>query len=128
MEQCPICFSELEVRDCAPCDDCGWNVPTEMEHLNEGEHTYATYEIYQGLRLTLCNFCAVDFGSYKSEYFGFKNDKRIDFDDFNFVRQIDHPEIVKDKYCPECSARLKFLEFVTELRKLNEMQDSKTES
>lgn len=52
MEQCPICFSELEIRVCAPCDDCGWNVPTEIEHLNKNMHTYATYEIYPGLRLT----------------------------------------------------------------------------
>jgi hypothetical protein len=128
MEQCPICFSELEVRDCAPCDDCGWNVPIEIEHLNEKIHIYATYEIYQRLRLTLCNFCAVDFGSHKVEYFGFKNGKRIGFDDFNFVRQIEHPEVSKGKFCPECSARLKFLIFVAEIRRTNEMENLATES
>lgn len=128
MEQCPICFGELEPRDCAPCDDCGWDVPTEIEHLKEGIHTYTTYEVYQGLRLTLCNFCAVDFGSYKSEYFGFENKRRIDFFDFNFVKQIEYPVVVKDKFCHECSARLKFLKFVTEIRKLNKKQSSEAES
>jgi hypothetical protein len=128
MEQCPICFGELEVRDCAPCDDCGWNVPTEIEHLNQKIHTYTTYEIYQGLRLTLCNFCAVDFASYKSEYLGFKDEKRIGFFDFNFVKKIENPEISKDKFCQECSARLKFLKFVAEIRRINEMPDVEARS
>lgn len=127
MEQCPICFSELEIRDCAPCDDCGWNVPTEIEHLNEKLHTYITYEVYQGLQLTLCNFCAVDFTSYKSEYFGLKKDKRLILSDFTFVSQIEYPELVKDKFCPDCSARLKFLKFVSEIRRINEMLDTQTD-
>ena len=119
MEQCPICFSELEVRDCGPCDDCGWD-PKEIEDLKEEEHVYKTYEIYEGLRLTLCNFCDVDFGSYKSEYLGFKNGKGIGFENFTLVRQIDNPDIVKDKFCPECSKRLTFLKFVADIRELNE--------
>ena len=119
MEQCPICFGELEVRDCAPCDNCGWNIPTEIDHLNQKLHTYTTYEIYQGLRLTLCNFCAVDFGSHISEYFGFKNGERIGFGDFNFVTLIEDPKALKDKFCLECSARLKFLNFVADIRKIN---------
>ena len=122
MEQCPICFGELEVRDCAPCDDCGWNVPTEIEHLKEKIHTYTTYEVYQGLRLTLCDFCAADFGSYKSEFFGFKNEKRVNLSDFNFVKLIEHPEVAKDKFCPKCCARLKFLKFVAEIRQSNEIR------
>jgi hypothetical protein len=121
-EQCPVCFGELEIRECAPCDDCGWNVATEIEDFKQKIHTYTTYDIYQGLRLTLCDFCAVDFGSYKSEYFGFKNEKRIGLGDFNLIRQVEHPEVVKDKFCPECSARLKFLKFVAEIRSINEKQ------
>lgn len=128
MEQCPICFGELEVRDCAPCDDCGWNVPTEIEHLNQKIHTYTTYEIYQGIRLTLCHLCWVDFGSYKSEYFGFKDGERLEPFKFNFVKQIDHPKILKDKFCSECSRRLKFLKAVAEIRRMNEMQNLDTES
>jgi hypothetical protein len=119
MEQCPICFTELEVRDCAPCDDCGWNVPTEIEHLRDNRHTYTTYEIFQGLRLTLCNFCAVDFGSYQAEYFGFKNGERLNVAHFNFIAQVQQPGIVKDKFCPTCSRRHKFLKFVADVRLLN---------
>jgi hypothetical protein len=119
MEQCPICFTELEVRDCAPCDDCGWDVPKEIGHLNENRHTYTTYEIYQKLRLTLCDFCSVDFGSYKPEYFGFENGRPIELGDFNFVEQLQSPQIVKDKFCPACSQRLKFLSFVAGMRRIN---------
>ena len=115
MEQCPICFGELETRDCAPCDDCGCD-PKEILDLKEKKHVYKTYEVYDGFRLTLCNFCDVDFGSYKPEYFGFKDGRKIGFENFNFVRQIDNPEIVKDKFCPECSKRLTFLRFLAAVR------------
>lgn len=128
MEQCPICFSELELRECAPCDNCGWDVPTEIEHLKQKIHTYTTYEIYQGLRLTLCNFCAVDFGSYKSEYFGFNNGKRLHLSNFNFVKQVEQPKVVKDKFCPECSARLKFLKFLADVRQINSTKNLETGS
>lgn len=119
MEQCPICYTELEIRECAPCDDCGWDVPTEILHLHENRHTYTTHEIYEGLRLTLCDFCAVDFGSYLPEYFGLKDSRGIGMLDFNLVKQIEHPEVVKDKFCPECSRRLEFLKFVVEIRRIS---------
>jgi hypothetical protein len=124
MEQCPICFTELEVRDCAPCEDCGWDVPAEIEHLNEKRHSYTTYEIYRGLRLILCDFCVVDFGSYSPEYFGFERGRQISMRDFSLVKQIEHPGLIKDKFCRQCSRRLKFLNFVAEIRRINEEQGS----
>jgi hypothetical protein len=59
---CPICYGELEVREVTPCDDCGGR-PKELEHFREGMHAYAIYEVFPGLELTLCDFCAVDFAS-----------------------------------------------------------------
>lgn len=112
---CPLCFSELVVIDCAPCDDCG-NLEIEIEHFNEGIHTYKILNIYKGLKLQLCNFCEVDFGSYKSEYLGFKNKETLSCDDFDFVSEVKNPVITKDKYCPNCMKRLKFLNFIKELR------------
>ena len=41
MKYCPICYDELEVRDCAPCHDCGW-METEIEDFKNGIHTYTT--------------------------------------------------------------------------------------
>ena len=118
MEQCPICSTELEVRECTPCDDCGWD-PKELDELKKHKHTYKTYDVYKGLQLTLCNFCDVDFGSYKSEYFGFTNGHRVGFQDFHLVREIKNPQIAKDKFCSTCSARMTFLNFLFEIRQLN---------
>lgn len=123
-KQCPICFHELEVKECAPCYDCGGNTPTEIEHLTEGKHTYTVYSIYNGLTLTLCNFCAIDFGSYKSEYLGFKNNKRLGFEYFDYIKSVNNPEVEKDKFCPECNRRLKFLIFLRDLRDLIENEQT----
>jgi signal transduction histidine kinase len=73
-----------------------------------------------GLRLTLCDFFAVDFGSFKPEYFGFKNGKQLTLGDLSLIKQLNHPEVVKDKFCNTCSSRLKFLTFVSQIRQLNE--------
>jgi hypothetical protein len=119
MEYCPICYTELEVRECGPCHDCGWNVPTEIDHLKEGKHTYGTYGIYAGLRLNLCNSCMLDFGSYRPEAFGFKDERRLNFDDFEFIKDIHHPHVELDKFCPACHMRLKFLKFLYTIREIN---------
>ncbi len=119
MDYCPICYSALEVRECAPCHDCGWNVPTELEHLRTGMHTYATHEVHKGLRLTLCNFCLVDFGSYHPGYFGFKHGERLYLNEFHFVKTLQHSQPEWDKFCPACSSRLKFLKFLKAIRDLN---------
>ncbi len=119
MDYCPICYEALEVRECAPCHACGWNVPTELEHLRAGTHTYATYEVYQGLRLTLCDFCLVDFGSYHPAYFGFTSEQRLGFEKFQFVKATEHPAPEWDKFCPVCCGRLKFLKFLKTIRDLN---------
>lgn len=121
MKQCPICFHDLEVRECTTCDDCGGtrSTLTEMQQVDEQKDVYTIYEVYKGLNLTLCSFCAIDFGSYRPEYFGFENEQRLSITDFNFVKQIENPTIVKDKFCPECNRRLKFLNFVVAIRQSN---------
>jgi len=118
MEQCPICYTELEIRDCAPCDDCGWD-PQELEHFKANQHVYRTYEIYKGLRLTLCNICDVDFGSYLPETFGFKDRQRIGFQDFHLIKDIKNPQIQNCKFCPECKRTLRFLNFQFDIKQLN---------
>ncbi|AHM59292.1 hypothetical protein D770_05125 [Flammeovirgaceae bacterium 311] len=117
-EQCPICYSELEVVDCAPCHDCG-HLPEEVEHFKNGRHKYRIYNVFEGLRLQLCDFCDVDFGSYKSEYFGLENGKRITLEDFEIIQELESRNLVKDKYCRECNKRLRFLTFLRNLREMN---------
>lgn len=114
-EQCPICYSNLDVKEFAPCDDCG-GIEEEIDHFKSGIHTYTLYEIYDGLTLQLCNFCDVDFGSYKSEYLGLPKHKRIGYENFKVLESVENPCIQITKYCPECNKGLKFLNFLRELR------------
>jgi hypothetical protein len=122
MQQCPICYNELEVRDCSPCDCCGWD-DNEIDHLNAQKHTYKVYDIYKGLHLTLCNFCEVDFSSYNPEYFGLLKDERLGLHKFNYVKDIKNPQIIKDKFCPNCSERLSFLKFLKQIREIADARE-----
>ena len=115
-EQCPACFAVLEVRDVAPCDECGAD-PEELEHFRQGKHTYQRFEIFDGLELNLCDFCMVDFGSRDPSYFGLPRSSRIGFERMRFVSDVRNPSIGKDKYCPDCGRRLAFLKFVAEARR-----------
>ena len=113
----PLCYTALETREVAPCDDCGCN-PIELEHLREGKHNYKEYEVLPGLNLTLCDFCAVDFGSYDPAFFGLakKANIRFGFEKMNFVRQLENPKARLDKFCPHCGYKLPFLCFVKKAR------------
>jgi hypothetical protein len=116
-DYCPICYSELEVRDVAPCMDCGHR-PEEIEHTLAGRHTYTEIRIFDGLSLVLCDFCQVDFGSYYPTYFGAPAGIRIGYQKMQFVRDVEDQFIRKDKCCPECERRLPFLKFLKKAREL----------
>ena len=114
---CPICYGELAVREVAPCDDCGGR-PKELEHFRERMHTYAIYEIFPGLELTLCDFCAVDFASYHPDFFGLPKQTRLGFgtDRMKLVRSLDQPSAQLGKVCIQCGLRLTFARFVAHAR------------
>ncbi|SRR5579871_3490005 len=112
---CPICYGELEVRELAPCDDCGGS-PEELDHVQDGLHKYAVFEVFPGLELTLCDFCCVDFGSYNPEFFGLSKNSRIGFGKMNFVRAVDQPSLRMGKVCTQCGLRLTFAKFVAVAR------------
>jgi hypothetical protein len=112
---CPLCYSELEVRDVAPCDECGAQ-PEELTHFAAGKHSFMEYEIFPPLKLTLCNFCDVDFGSSDPTFFGLPRNARIGYQFMRALRRIEAPTLGKDKYCPACNRRLSFLRFVHQAR------------
>ena len=66
-DYCPFCYTSLEVKDVAPCMDCG-ALEEELDHALKGKHTYAEMRIFDNLILVLCNFCMLDFGSYAPTY------------------------------------------------------------
>jgi len=110
---CPLCYSELEVREVAPCYDCG-DDPAELVELAEGQHTYDEVEVL-GARAVLCNFCQADFSSYDPTYFGRPLGAPVGRD-MQLVRRISEPRASVDKFCPQCRRRLAFLRFVQAAR------------
>jgi hypothetical protein len=116
---CPLCYSELETIEVAPCMDCGHRanqVQNALGNLKE----YAEYRVYEDFILILCDFCRGDFPRYKPEFFGLPRNKRIDT--MQFLRSIEPKHIGKDKVCIECDLRLPFLKFVCGVREINEIK------
>jgi hypothetical protein len=112
---CPICHELLEVRDVAPCMECGCE-PSEIEEAKAGEHSYAEFRIFGALSLVLCNFCQADFSSYDPTYFGLPRGTSVGMErGWQLVRVV-QPFIAKGKCCPQCRHRLPFLEFVVAAR------------
>lgn len=106
---CPICSTELQVIDVAPCWDCG-HLPRELEELKKEEHTYSVFRVFETHEVVLCDFCDADFGSYLPSYFGLPDTGHVIGDHLEFVRDLPKPWLpTKDKFCPECAHRLKFL-------------------
>jgi hypothetical protein len=112
---CPLCHSELEVRDVAPCEECG-GFPEELEHFRQGKHTFTEYEVFPPLKVVLCNFCDVDFGSHDPTFFGLPARTRIGFEYMRPCRPVEVKALARDKFCPHCGLRLAFLRFVQRAR------------
>ena len=126
LEQCPICGSELEIREVTPCFECGV-LEDQVAMLREAIQTafehdsvnYGVYRIFDALEITLCDFCAIDIGSYDPEYFGLRKDDKLGFQDLHIARKLHEPSVGKDKYCPECNRRLAFINFLLQAREMN---------
>jgi hypothetical protein len=112
--QCPVCFGPLEIREVAPCAECGHDLQ-ELVHLREGKHTYQLMRVLDGLEIVLCNFCMVDFGSRNPSFFGLARGTQIGYETMQFVRDVDATQGY-DRYCPECGYRLAFLRLVAASR------------
>ena len=111
---CPICFAEMDVRDVAPCFDCGGD-PTELDHLAAGKHSY-TEVLAFGIPIAVCDFCLVDFSSYDPTFFNRPREAKLGLGEFVEVREITNPSRGKDKFCPVCERRLAFLSFLSRVR------------
>jgi hypothetical protein len=116
-EQCPLCFEPLEVREVAPCAECGGD-PKELEHLLEGRHSYQLMKVMGDYEVILCNFCMVDFGSRDPSYFGLASGARIGFETMQFLKDV-APSVGKDQFCAACGHRLAFLRLVATCRERN---------
>jgi len=93
---CPICYGPLEVRDVAPCWNCGHD-PAELDHLKAGRHKFAELRL-QDAYIVLCDFCQLDFWSFDPAYFG-RNPEFRPGKNLILVRDVVNPAVAKDKYC-----------------------------
>ncbi len=126
-EQCPECGTELEVREVTPCIDCG-ALEDQVELLKQDiaeNYTHDSvefnvYRLFEKYEVTLCGFCAVDFGSYDPTYFGFPRNKNIGYEKMQFISAVREPKVGKDKYCPACKERLSFTKFLFRVRNEND--------
>ena len=118
-KQCPICYEELDIKDCTPCDECG-HLDEELEHFRENKHTYHLVEVF-GRRIKLCNFCMLDFGSYHPKTFGEENIKRVILGSKELieVKQLYNEKIQKDYYCKKCNSKINFVNILFEIKKEN---------
>ena len=101
--------------------DCGHR-PEELQHFHDGIHQYAEYQVFGALSVVLCNFCWIDFLSYKPEYFGVLPRKWKSSVLPNLIRVIDPPERTWDAVCQDCERRLAWLDFLLAAREHNAPQ------
>lgn len=122
MQQCLLCYGDLETRDVAPCYVCG-GLAEELDHLNQNRHTYAVYRFPNGTEMELCDTCYLDMASIGGEHWGLGREDQISTNHLALVRRDFSPRITRDKYCPNCDARLAYLKALREIRDYNN-QDS----
>lgn len=112
---CPICDGALEPRAVSPCLLCGGEAESVEHHLT-GLHGYAEYELFDGLRIVLCNYCALDFPRQDPELFGLPPDPPLEREDLRLRARLERPEFEQDLYCPACEKRLAYLDFLAAAR------------
>jgi hypothetical protein len=115
IDDCPLCAAPMEVRNVAPCEQCGGD-PESLDRFGAGDQTYHLVRILGTKELILCTGCMLDFGSLDPNFLGLSADTPYGFEHMEIVREMTSPAIRADSYCPECEYRLRFLRFVKDIR------------
>ena len=109
-ETCPLCSSTLVQHTVAPCMICG-HQQEELQHLQEGRHTYAEYCIFWPLSLVLCDYCQEHFDFFNPEWFGLPRTADIEPDRVTLVRALIPPfSPAFERVWQQCSGDGRFLE------------------
>ena len=123
---CPVCYEELEVVETTPCIDCGAsersiNLLNQdiKENYKHDSVQFSLYRAFEEIECVICDLCTLEFTSYNPEHFGFKKGIKMWPSNFQFLKHIEKPVIVKDKYCNNCNERLAFILFTLKLREIN---------
>jgi hypothetical protein len=126
IKYCPICYEDLGVVETTPCISCGSSENSLSllrqdikDGFNDNSVKYNLYRAFEKLECTLCEKCVNDFMSYDPQYFGFDKKIKLWPSNFQFLGTQENPGIESDKYCSNCDNRLAFLQFVIQLREIN---------
>ena len=96
----------MERREVTPCFECG-HFPEELIKLNERKPEFAEYRLFGRATFALCIRCYMDVHSWSPDFLG----RRVRDRDIEFLREIyPLPAHTHDFVCPECNARLAWLE------------------
>lgn len=114
-DECPLCSGPLEVRNVAPCEQCGGD-PESLARFNAQDQIYHLVKVLRGKEIVLCTGCMLDFGSLDPLFLGVPRGTHYGFEHMEIVREINSPAIRADNFCPSCGYRMKFLRFVKEVR------------
>jgi hypothetical protein len=102
IQQCPVCFGDLEVRRVQPCFVCGaWPDVTP----SKPEHHFTIRD--DGTPITLCNICWLE--DVLSDQGDLKARLKI-CGERDLVVAPDRMPPEWDKFCPACNCRLALLE------------------
>lgn len=123
---CPLCYEELTVVETTPCISCGSSeISLKIlkqdieENFSHDSINYSIYRALEKIEVVLCNLCTLEFTSVDPEFFGFKKERTINPNDFQFLNTIENPAVGKDKFCSSCHMRLSYLLFVGQVREIN---------
>ena len=110
---CPICYSNLGIRDVTPCYVCGgWD--GELERYSQ-DTVFTEYYLESGKYITLCESCWLE------ELLALQGDLVSDLNlpiskgaasGYTLSNRSVDNKIVKDKYCSTCNKRLALLKII----------------
>ena len=116
--QCPTCYSDLEVRETSPCYVCGCCLDAEDLQRAIAKDNFSVYGLENGTELTLCKICHLE--EVISNLGGLLDELGIRKEEAEAsVRFLGHAEasVTKDKYCTECAQRLSLLRVIANAAK-----------
>ncbi len=95
----------MERREATPCFECG-HFPEELAKISTQKPEFAEYQLFGRAKFSLCIRCYMDLFSWSPDFLG----RRICQRDVEFLREIyPLPKRAHDFVCPECNARLDWL-------------------
>jgi hypothetical protein len=114
-QQCPICYTPLEVRDVTPCMVCGGLLESVFRF--DPAAAFTEFRLPSGHTVVLCRACELEEFMVPGGWgYRFAPGEKLPVNALQRVRSERLPRLGRDKFCPACNLRLAFAEVVVEQR------------